>query len=726
MQQARQVLKTTFGYEDFRHNQAGIIERILGGNDALVLMPTGGGKSLCYQIPALVRSGMGVVISPLIALMQDQVDALLQVGVKAVFINSTLSAADAQEIQQRIHQGDVDILYVAPERLLMPSMLSLLQQCDISLFAIDEAHCVSQWGHDFRKEYQQLNCLPQQFPGVPRIALTATADGRTREEIVSQLALQKDDLFINSFDRPNIFYTIAEASSHSRQQLLHFINDKHSGQAGIVYCLSRKKVDATAEWLMEQGLTALPYHAGMGQAHRAMNQQRFLREDGIIIVATVAFGMGIDKPDVRFVAHLNLPKNIESYYQETGRAGRDGKAADAWMSYGLQDVIFLRQMLDNSDAGEQHKRVTQMKLQSLLGLCQIATCRRQAILQYFDEKMPEPCGHCDNCTNPPETWDATRAAQMALSCVYRTEQRFGVTYLVNILVGKSDDRIVANRHDQISTWAIAKDFTQVELRSVFRDLIAIGYVRVDGDYGALKLTEKSRLLLKGDIKFFVRKSTKPIKTKQKDSTTASRLNAEDEVLREELRLLRLSVAEAQGVPPYVIFNDATLTQMAVNKPQNEQDFLSLSGVGTFKLDKFGQAFMAKITEYLEANPEIQSESEYNQFTPSEREVERKTALTDTEQASLDLLKKGYDVEDISGHRGLAESTIYKHLLAAIRLHEAEVSQVVPITEEEISAIEDAADNLGVGEGKPLTILYEALDEEFSYDILRTVVVGRGV
>lgn len=725
MQSAQQVLQATFGYDEFRYNQAAIIERVLAGKDALVLMPTGGGKSLCYQIPALVRAGMGVVVSPLIALMQDQVDALLQVGVKAAFINSSLSQFEVQEVQQRILQGDVDMLYIAPERLLMPSTLSLLQQCEIALFAIDEAHCVSQWGHDFRREYQQLHCLPQQFPGVPRIALTATADGRTRDEIVSQLALQQDDLFVNSFDRPNIYYTIAEAGNNSRQLLLRFINDKHEGQAGIVYCLSRKKVDATAEWLMEQGLSALPYHAGMSQEHRAMNQQRFLREEGIIMVATIAFGMGIDKPDVRFVAHLNLPKNIESYYQETGRAGRDGKAADAWMSYGLQDVIFLRQMLDNSDAGEQHKRVTQMKLQSLLGLCQIATCRRQALLQYFDEKMAEPCGYCDNCSNPPETWDATKAAQMALSCIYRTEQRFGVTYLINVLLGKPDDRIINNRHDQVSTWGIAKDFSQVELRSVFRDLIAMGFVRVDGEYGSLQLTEDSRHILKGEVGFLVRKTTKPIRTKQKTSAVSS-LNADDEALREVLRILRLSIAEKQGVPPYVIFNDATLTQMAVVKPQNEKDFLSLPGVGTFKLDKFGQAFMAKVTEYLAEHPEIESHSEYSQFTPKEREREQKTSLTDTEAESLALLNKGYDVEDIADHRGLAEGTIYKHLLAAIRLHETDVAKVVPISEEDISAIEVAADSLGLGEGKPITALYEALDEEFSYDILRIVLVGRGV
>ncbi|MCK5726871.1 MAG: DNA helicase RecQ [Thiotrichaceae bacterium] len=726
MQQAQSILSQTFGYENFRHNQAAIIERILEGNDALVLMPTGGGKSLCYQIPALVRQGMGVVVSPLIALMQDQVDALLQVGIRAVFINSSLSLFEIQDIQQRIQQGDVDLLYVAPERLLMPSMVGLLQHCQISLFAIDEAHCVSQWGHDFRKEYQQLNLLPEKFPGVPRIALTATADSRTRAEIVSQLALQDNDLFINSFDRPNIYYTIAESGSNARQQLLHFINDKHNGQAGIVYCLSRKKVDATAEWLMEQGFSALPYHAGMPQDQRAANQQHFLRGEGIIIVATVAFGMGIDKPDVRFVAHLNLPKNIESYYQETGRAGRDGKPADAWMSYGLQDVIFLRKMLDNSDAAEQHKRITQMKLQSLLGLCQIATCRRQALLQYFDEKLAEPCGHCDNCTNPPETWDATKAAQMALSCVYRTEQRFGVTYLINILVGKLDDRIANNRHNEISTWAIAKDYTQVDLRSVFRDLIAMAFLRVDGEYGALHLTEQSRQLLKGEVQFLVRKSTKPIKGKQGKAAIVSGLTAEDEALREVLRILRLSIAEGQGVPPYVIFNDATLSQMAVNKPQNERDFLLLTGVGTFKLDKFGQQFMAEITSYLSEHPEIQSHSQYSHFTPAQRMVEKKTHLTDTEADSLALLKKGYDVEDIAAQRDLAQSTVYKHLLAAITLHETDVATVVSIGEDEITAIETAAESLGMGQGKPLSLLYEALEEEFSYDILRTVVVGMGV
>lgn len=437
MQRVLKILKTTYGYDAFRHHQADIIADLIAGRDVLTLMPTGGGKSLCYQIPALVRPGTGVVVSPLIALMQDQVDALNQLGIRAAFLNSTQPLAVQNQVEQALLQGELDLLYLAPERLLQPVMLALLKRIQIALFAIDEAHCVSQWGHDFRKEYQQLSMLHTQFPAVPRIALTATADARTRDEIIAQLALEDAAVFINSFDRSNIHYAIHE-SGNSREALWRFIQEQHSLDAGIIYCQSRKGVETVAEWLSSKGREALPYHAGMDQSVRQRHQQRFLREEGLIIVATIAFGMGIDKPDVRFVAHMNLPKNIEAYYQETGRAGRDGQAANAWMSYGLRDVMGLRMFTEQSDAEERFKRIMHQKTDAMLGLCELTSCRRIALLDYFGEQRSEPCGNCDNCLNPPQTWDATIATQKALSCVYRTGERFGAQYVIDVLTGKDD------------------------------------------------------------------------------------------------------------------------------------------------------------------------------------------------------------------------------------------------------------------------------------------------
>ena len=459
MNRAREILQKTFGYSDFRHHQADIIQCLLNGEDALVLMPTGGGKSLCYQIPAMIRSGVGIVVSPLIALMQDQVDALNELGIRAAFLNSSMDVSAQQRTEQQLVNGEIDLLYVAPERLMTSRMLALLAQSSIALFAIDEAHCVSQWGHDFRKEYQQLRILHERFPAVPRIALTATADQRTRQEIIEQLNLEDASLFINSFDRPNINYTISEGQN-SRDRLWSFLEQSHPHDAGIVYCLSRKKVEATAEWLSKKGRKALAYHAGLPAETRQQHQQRFLREDGIIIVATIAFGMGIDKPDVRFVAHLSLPKSIEAYYQETGRAGRDGAPANAWMAYGLQDVISLRQMTQGTDASEQFKRISHNKLEAMLALCEQRHCRRQSILAYFEESLKRPCGNCDTCLNPPEEWDATELARKALSCVHRTEQRFGVNYVIDVLLGKDNERIKQFGHDRLSTYGIGKELTR--------------------------------------------------------------------------------------------------------------------------------------------------------------------------------------------------------------------------------------------------------------------------
>jgi len=703
-QQAKETLQTTFGYSDFRHNQKDIIQQVLNGGDAFVLMPTGGGKSLCYQIPAMVRDGVGVIVSPLIALMQDQVDALQQLGIKAAFLNSTLTGFEQQDVEESLLKGELQMLYVAPERLLNQQTLNLLSQCKIALFAIDEAHCVSQWGHDFRPEYQRLSALPDRFPDVPRIALTATADNRTRVEIIHQLRLDKAGVYVNSFDRPNISYTISEAQN-ARDKLWKFIQDKHAGKAGIVYCLSRKKVETTAEWLSKKGLTALPYHAGLGVEVRAENQQRFLREEGVIIVATIAFGMGIDKPNVRFVAHLSLPKNIEAYYQETGRAGRDGDAADAWMSYGLQDVIFLRQMMQDSNGSEEYKRLTNQKLDSMLGLCEMATCRRQAILAYFDEVLEEPCGNCDNCLNPPETWDATEDAQKALSTVYRTGQRFGVAYLINVLLAKSDDRIVNNRHDQVSTWGIGENLKAHEWSGLYRQLISQGYLNTNAEFGGVELTEHSRTLLRGEVTLLARKQRKPEKSKpEKSGRVRVELRSMDEDLFEALRALRTDLASEQGVPPYVIFSDASLIEMAKQRPQSDDTFRFINGVGEMKLDRYGEKFMAVISEH--PLPEALN----NNFS-------------DTINETLVMHHDGLSIEEIAEKRALKSTTIYSHLADVIEAGMLSAPDVLEIEEEDIATIEKTAEFLNSKQEGALKPLFDELDGEFDYGVLRCVVNG---
>ena len=596
MKSAQTILSTVFGYNEFRGNQAEIIDHVVKGGDALVLMPTGGGKSLCYQIPAMVRTGLGVVISPLIALMQDQVDALLQFGVKAAFLNSSQDIHSANRVEQDVIDGKLDLLYVAPERLLTPRFLELLERSEIALFAIDEAHCVSQWGHDFRPEYVQLSILHERFPKVPRIALTATADGPTQREMIERLGLTQARQFSSSFDRPNIRYRIVQ-KQHPREQLHAFLEAEHRGDAGIVYCLSRKRVEETAEWLSEKGWDALPYHAGLSNTVRQRNQQRFLREEGVIMVATVAFGMGIDKPNVRFVAHLDLPKSMEGYYQETGRSGRDGLPANAWLSYGLGDVIALRQMLDGSEADEQHKRLERRKLDALLGFCETTFCRRQVLLHYFGEAYTSPCNNCDNCLAPVATWDGKLAAQMALSCVYRTGQRFGVKHLVDVLLGKTTPQMERFRHDKISTFGIGQAYSQSQWQSIYRQLVAANLLTVDmSGYGSLRLTENSRPILRGEQTIALRNDPEVAKKKSKSSTRREQRQAAvpGDALWQALKNKRLELAKAQGVPPYVIFHDTSLIEIHQRKPQTLGEFATISGVGQSKLQRYGAEFIAVI------------------------------------------------------------------------------------------------------------------------------------
>ncbi|HWU67140.1 MAG TPA: DNA helicase RecQ [Methylophilus sp.] len=595
----QQILQEVFGYNQFRHQQQAIVEHVIAGDDALVLMPTGGGKSLCYQIPALARDGLAIVVSPLIALMQDQVEALQQLGVNAAFLNSSLSAEDNARITRQVVSGEIKILYVAPERLMVGSFLSLLdevqQHVGLALFAIDEAHCVSQWGHDFRPEYRQLTVLHNRFPEVPRIALTATADAPTRAEIISQLNLEYARQFVSSFDRPNIRYHVG-IKNNARQQLQAFLEREHPDDAGIIYCLSRRKVEETAAWLVEKGWSALPYHAGLPAQLREHHQRRFLREEGIIMVATIAFGMGIDKPNVRFVAHLDLPKSMEGYYQETGRAGRDGLQANAWMVYGMGDVVSMRQMLDSGEASEERKRLERLKLDALLGYCESTACRHQSILRYFGESHPGACGQCDNCLHPVETWQATQVAQMALSCVYRTGQRFGVGHLIDVLMGKVTPQVERFGHDKVSTFGIGKTLNQTQWSGVYRQLIAAGLLETDlSGYGGLHLTEAARPVLKGEQEVWLRRDAEPEKRMSKAERSARAKEAfegaNDDPLWQALKAKRLELAREQGVPPYVIFHDSTLLEIHNRKPQTLDEMGRISGIGQAKLQKYGDAFL---------------------------------------------------------------------------------------------------------------------------------------
>ncbi len=723
------LLQEVFGYPAFRGRQGDIVDHVTAGGDALVLMPTGGGKSLCYQIPALLRRGVGIVVSPLIALMHDQVAALREAGVKAAYLNSSLSGMEAAAIERGLFNQEYDLIYVAPERLVLPRFLSLLDAVadgpGLALFAIDEAHCVSQWGHDFRPEYIQLSVLHERFPTVPRIALTATADAATQAEIVQRLQLEKARIFVSSFDRPNIRYQIVE-KDNARTQLLNFIRAEHGDDAGIVYCLSRKKVEETAAWLVDHGIQALPYHAGLEQAVRRRNQDAFLRDDGIVMVATIAFGMGIDKPDVRFVAHLDLPKSVEGYYQETGRAGRDGSAADAWMAYGLADAVQQRRMIEEGEADEQFKRLGHAKLDALLALCESATCRRQRLLKYFGEDSG-PCGNCDICLNPPQTWDGTEAARKALSCVFRTEQRFGAVHVVDVLLGRDTERIRQWRHNTLSTYGIGKELSEKDWRAVFRQLVALGYLEIDhGSYGALKLSPASRAVLKGEQQVMLRKqiekkAARETRSEARGKSPAAQLDADAQMLFEQLRIWRGETAKEHAVPAYVIFHDATLAEIAHLCPQSETQLRQISGIGARKLESHGAAILLLCQRHAEehglpppvvaakmSKPPIAAQSE---------------GLNDSASLTLKSLREGASVAEIALARGLKTTTIFGHCAEAISLGLLEPHEALPLPAEELDAIRAAFDANRVNGQLRVKPVFELFVEQYSYDQLRCVAAG---
>ena len=696
LDQAQRILKDVFGYDAFRGNQGAIIERVGSGGDALVLMPTGGGKSLCYQVPALLREGLAVVVSPLIALMDDQVATLDELGVPAVALNSTLSADEQRDIAERIRRNEIKMLYLAPERLVQPRMLAFLERLDVALFAIDEAHCVSQWGHDFRPEYMQLGQLAELFPGVPRIALTATADMRTREEIVQRLHLENAERFLSSFDRPNIFYRIVP-KEQPRKQLLGFLAERR-GDAGIVYCMSRKKVDELAAFLTEQGFPALPYHAGLPNELRAYHQKRFLNEEGLIMVATIAFGMGIDKPNVRFVAHLDLPKSLEAYYQETGRAGRDGLPADAWMAYGLQDVIFLKQMLNNSEGDERHKRVEQHKLDAMLALCEEIRCRRQALLAYFDEELPKPCGHCDNCVDGVQTWNATEPARQALSAIYRSGQRYGVGHLVDVLLGRDNDKVRGLGHQHLSVFGVGKALAETEWRSLFRQLVARGLVDVDLEgFGGLRLSDSCRPLLRGEVTLELRRDLSNKAPKPAASAASQLVRAEEREIWEALRTLRRKLAEEHSVPPYVIFPDATLLEMLRSQPASLSDMATISGVGARKLERYGQAFL-----------EVLQGSATAARSPA-----------DLRHELITLARAGMTPSQIARQLDCSEKNVYAMLAEAIGLLQLSLEQALDLPEDLLGEIQEAFLD-GEGELPPVSAIAEQFANRVPEQVLYCV------
>ncbi len=708
MAQALDVLERVFGYHSFRSHQRDIIETVLAGGDALVLMPTGGGKSLCYQIPAIVRPGTGIVVSPLVALMQDQVDALKEAGVAAAFLNSTLSFSEQLDFERRVAAGALDLLYVAPERLVQERTLNLLSEIALSVIAIDEAHCVSQWGHDFRPEYRQLRQLAQRFPSVPRIALTATADERTREEIVSELALTQARRFVASFDRPNIRYIIAGTGQASaRDRLWQFLSSEHQGDAGIIYCLSRRGVEETAAWLNRKGRVALPYHAGLDAAVRRQVQHRFLAEDGVIVVATIAFGMGIDKPDVRFVAHLNLPKTIEAYYQETGRAGRDGAPANAWLAYGMQDIIQLRQWIAASEGSESFKQIQRQKLDALIGLAEMATCRRQALLAYFGERAAPACGNCDNCLDPPATEDGTVLAQKALSAVYRTGQRYGVGYLVDVLTGKIDERIARAGHDRLTVFGVGKDVDSATWRALYRQLVAAGHLAGDDEgRGTLQLCPSARAVLRGETAFLMhrlRASAHVSKSKrERRGAAAPAIAPEHYAAYQALKQLRQRLAAAAKLPPYVIFHDKTLAELVQVRPATLGELGNITGLGTSKIARYGQAILDVLAAHR-GHPALNNR------------------LSATVNQTLALHLQGLDAQTIATRRSLDVSTVYGHLAEAIEAGLIEAHAVVGLDPSEIDEVLSAFERLGTVESGRLGPVFAALDGRVDYGILKCLL-----
>jgi ATP-dependent DNA helicase RecQ len=596
-QKALDALQTHFGYSSFRSPQDKIVETLIEGQSTLVLMPTGGGKSVCYQIPAIVRDGLTIVVCPLIALMKDQVDALIRNGVKAASMNSSQKdKSNQKEIIKQVENDEIDLLYVAPEKLLEPNFYKWLKTINIGMFAIDEAHCMSQWGHDFRPDYMKLSVLVTDFPNVPKIALTATANELTRQEIINRLSLQNSPQFICGFDRPNITYNI-QPKIDEESQLLDYLKTNHTNEAGVVYCLSRKKTESIAELLRKNGFNALPYHARLSEKTKDETLEKFLSEDNLIVVATIAFGMGIDKPDVRFVCHVDLPNSVEAYYQETGRAGRDGLPSVAWMLYGMRDVVMRQKMVDDSEADDQHKRVKQNALNAIFSLCEVTQCRRQVLVEYFGDVMPKPCGNCDNCLNPPETFDASIAVQKALSVIVRTDQIFGATYLIDVLLGNSNPKIEKKGHDKLKVYGLGTEHSESEWKTIYKQLIVLGHVSADPKYGSLKLTEKCRAILRGEEKIHLGKqiiNKEKIKRKKVNSNARDDFSMEDEFLFQSLRDLRSKIAKSKRTPPFMVFNDAALTSMVLVKPKVLSDMLKVSGIGQTKLDTYGQEFLDTI------------------------------------------------------------------------------------------------------------------------------------
>ncbi|MHB9110079.1 MAG: DNA helicase RecQ [Armatimonadota bacterium] len=712
---AHETLRSIFGYDSFRSCQADVIAQVAAGGDAFVLMPTGSGKSLCYQIPAMLRPGVGVIVSPLIALMQDQVSALRQLGVRAAFLNSTQSAAEAREVERLVQAGKLDLVYIAPERLLTDRIIALLAQSPLALFAIDEAHCVSQWGHDFREEYLQLYRLPLQFPQVPRIALTATADALTRREILERLSLQEARIFATGFDRPNIRYRVA-LKQNQKQQLKAFLRDEHPTDCGIVYCLTRRKTEEIAEWLQSEGWNALPYHAGMDAEARRRHQHRFQNEDGVIIVATIAFGMGIDKPDVRFVVHMDIPKSIEAYYQETGRSGRDGQPADALMLYGLSDVAMMRQILAQSEADEAHKRVETQKFNALLGFCETATCRRLVLLNYFGEARDEPCGNCDTCLQPVETWDGTLAARKALYVVRQTGQRFGVGHLTDILTGADTPRVHELRHHQLSAFGGGKELPNKEWASVFRQLTAMGFLTVDAEgHGSLKLTPSGLEVLGQQQTVSLRKDPLPKREREKRRRTpaaVATLPPDEQALWEALRELRLELAQKAAVPPYVIFHDSTLREMLQHRPRTLAEMGRLPGVGEAKLRRYGHLFLELLRDHA---------GEQALPVPKPARAPADDDPAETVEDTLRLARLGMSPEAIAIRRELTVDTIYTHLAAAIEDGRLALRGVLKLDDDEIGRIEDAIFSLPEEDRHRLRPVYDALEGQYNYGIIRCVL-----